>query len=282
MNYIKMGIGMSTKSKRKKTKGITTVILIITMIILSFAFYKTNIPLVNTISYKIVSFVTGTGKMIGGVFTKGFDYFEGVKDIKTENAKLLEENTKLKYSLVEIPLIKEEIEALKIKLGIKENYNHLDLAYADVLLRDYGNWNETFEINKGSKQGLKEKQTVISSKGLVGYISKVGENTSTVKTILDPSTAVSIEIASINKVALVKGDFQLKKAGNLKLVYIPIDTDISIAETVYTSGIGGLYPKGIPVGTIIKVVNRKNEIDRYAVVKPLHNIYDIKSVAIIK
>lgn len=281
MNYIKTGIGMSTKNKRRQTKGITTVVLIFGIIILSFCLYKTNIPVVGKLSSIIVEFIDGSGKMVTGVFSEGFGYFGNIKTIRKENETLKKEIADLKYKMLEIPMIEKENETLKVKLGIKERYNHFQLEYADVVIRDYNSWNETFEINKGKNQGIKEKQTVVIEQGLVGYISSVADNTSTVTTILDPTAAVSIEIASINKVALVKGDFELKKTGELKLVYIPIDTEVSISETVYTSGIGGVYPKGIPVGTIIKVVNKKNEIDRYAVVKPVENIANVKSVAII-
>jgi len=281
MNYIKTGIGMSTKSKRKKTKGITAVILTFVIIILSFCLYKTNIPVVSKISSGIVSFINGSGKMVGGLFKEGFGYFGDIKTLKEKNEKLAKEKSDLKYSMLEVSKLEKENETLRIKLGIKEKYSHFELQYADVVIRNYDNWDETFEINKGKKQGIKEKQTVVIEEGLVGYISNVEDNISTVTTILNPGTAVSIEIASINKVALVKGDFELKKAGDLKLVYIPIDTEVSIAETVYTSGIGGVYPKGIPVGTITKVINKKNEIDRYAVVKPVKDIADVKCVAII-
>lgn len=115
----------------------------------------------------------------------------------------------------------------------------------------------------------------------MGHISSVSKETSIVTTILDPNVSVGVEIASVNKNALVKGDFSLKNEGKLKLTYIPIDTEVSVSETVYTSGIGEVYPKGIPVGVIEKVINKKNEIDRYAIVKPLVDINNIKSVGII-
>ncbi len=281
MNYIKTGIGMSTKNKRKKTKGITLILIVFVVVILSFFLHKTNIPIVSQISSGIVGFLDGSTKTIGGIFKEGFGYFGNIKTLKEENRILAEEKADLKYSLLAIPTLEKENETLRVKLGIKERYNHFKLEYADVVIRNYNSWDETFEINKGKNQGIKEKQTVVVEQGLIGYISKVEDNTSTVTTILDPGTAVSIDISSVNKVALVKGDFTLKKSGNLKLVYIPIDTEVSISETIYTSGIGGVYPKGIPVGIIIKVVNKKNEIDRYAVVKPVQNIADVKSVAII-
>ena len=129
--------------------------------------------------------------------------------------------------------------------------------------------------------GSEKKQTVISAEGLVGFVSKVEENTSEVTTILDPSSAVSIEISNINSLALVKGDFSLKSQGKLKLTNIPIDTELAVGETVYTSGIGELYKKGIPVGSISEVISKKNDIDRYGIVEVFVNIDSLDLVGII-
>ena len=181
----------------------------------------------------------------------------------------------------EISVLEKENEELKELLNIKERYNHFKKIYANVITRSYDNWNETFVINKGLEDGIKEKQTVIAAKGLVGYIYHVEQNTSTVATILDGTSAVSVEISNINKLALVKGDYSLKSKGQLKLINIPIDTELAEGETIYSSGIGELYKKGIPVGVISEVVSKKNDIDRYAIVDALVDIESIDTVAII-
>ena len=275
-----LGITKRTKQRKNgKRKALLSIIFIVILIVF-FSIFK--VPGVSKISNVIISTTCNIVRTAKGVFTDGFSYFESVKALKEENGRLQKQIGDLKYKLLEINTLEADNESLRIKLGIQEKYNHFSLLYADIIMRDYDNWKETFTINKGREDGLRVKQAVIAEGGLVGYISKVNTNTSVVKTVLDPNVAIGVDIASINKNALIKGDFSLKNKGHLKLTYIPIDVEISISEIVYTSGIGGVYPKGIPVGNIIKVVNKKNEIDRYAVVEPLVDIENIKEVAILQ
>lgn len=276
MNYIKM----SSKKKNKKNK-LYILIWAVVIVVLFVIFSKINIPGVSKLAGKVTSTFDNIFSGVKGVFSNGFDYFGNTKKLNEENEKLKNEIEELKYKLLEIDTLEADNGSLREKLEIKERYNHFELIYADVTIKNYDNYNETFNINKGSNDGVKEKQTVITKDGLLGYISKVAEDSAIVTTILDPNVSVGAQIASVNKNAVVKGDFSLKNEAKLKLTYIPIDTEVSVSEVVYTSGIGEVYPKGIPIGTIEEVVNKKNEIDRYAIVKPLADINNVKSIGII-
>lgn len=268
------------KKNKKKNKFIPIFWISIIIALLVF-FSKVNVPGISNIAGGITSAVVDIAQSAKGVITGGFEYFGNTKKIKTENQKLKEEIKDLEYKLLEIKKIEADNESLREKLEIKERYNHFKLIYADIVIKNYDNFDETFIIDRGTNNGVKEKQTVITKDGLLGYISKVSKNTSVVTTILDPNVSVGVEISSVNKNALVKGDFSLKNEGKLKLTYIPIDVEISKDEIVYTSGIGEVYPKGVPVGKIEKVINKKNEIDRYAVIKPLADISNVTSVGVI-
>lgn len=276
MNYIKM----SSKKKNKKNK-LYILIWAVIIVVLFVIFSKINIPGVSKLAGKVTSTFDNIFSGVKGVFSNGFDYFGNTKKLNEENEKLKKDIENLEYKLLEINTLETDNESLREKLEIKERYNHFELIYADVTIKNYDNYNETFNINKGSNDRVKEKQTVITKDGLLGYISKVAEDSAIVTTILDPNVSVGAQIASVNKNAVVKGDFSLKNEAKLKLTYIPIDTEVSVSEVVYTSGIGEVYPKGIPIGTIEEVVNKKNEIDRYAIVKPLADINNVKSVGII-
>lgn len=274
-------LGITKRKKQRKKNGAKTLFSIAIVVILIVFFSMVKVPGISKISDSILSVVFTVSKSVKGILTEGFSYFGSIKELNNENKKLKEDIGDLKYKLLETSTLESDNESLRVKLEIKERFNHFKLKYADIILRNYDSWNETFTINKGSEDGLKEKQAVITEDGLVGYIAKTNKKTSVVKTILSPSVAIGVDIASVNKNALAKGDFSLKDEGKLKLTYIPIDTEISVSEIIYTSGIGGVYPKGIPVGTILKVVNKKNDIDRYAIVEPLANINETKSVAVI-
>lgn len=218
---------------------------------------------------------------VNGLIADGKNYFSDIQKINEENRELREELNEAKLKIVEMQKIELENESLREALKMEEKYNHFSKVYANVVLRDYSNWNETFVINKGAEDGIKEKSTVISAEGLVGYVSKVTATTSEVTTILDPNTSVSVEISTVNALALAKGDFDLKESCKMKLTNLPITTELSVGEKIYTSGIGTMYEKGLVIGEIAEVVNSKNNIDRYAVIMPYTDFESLDFVAVI-
>lgn len=275
MNY------MGRKKRRQNNKVVIGIIIAISIIVSIYLLAIINIPFLSSLSSKVVYGIDATLGSISGFITQGTSYFGNTKKLNEKVEALEKELEQTKIAMQEMNTLEIENADLKELLNIKEKYNHFEKIYANVITRSLDNWNETFVINKGSKDGVKEKQTVIAAEGLVGYISNVEEQTSTVTTILDPSSAVSVEISNINKLALVKGDFTLKSKGRLKLTNIPIDTELAVGETIYSSGIGELYKKGIPVGIISDVISKKNDIDRYATVEVLVDIDSLDMVGII-
>lgn len=275
MNY------MPRKKRRQSSKVVIGIIISLGIIISIYLLSLIKLPFLSTLSSNIIYGVDAFFNSIIGAITEGTSYFGNTKKLNEKVGTLENQLEETKIALQEINTLKKENEDLKYMLNIDEAYSHFEKVYANVITRSYDNWNETFVINKGSKHGIKEKQTVISAEGLIGYISSVSEDTSVVTTILDPTSAVSVQISNINKLALVKGDFSLKNSGKLKLVNIPIDTELAVGETVYSSGIGELYKKGIPVGTITEIISKKNDIDRYGIVETFTDIDSISVVGVI-
>ena len=275
MNY------MARKKRRKDNKIFIGIIIALGITISIYLLSIIKIPFLSSLSNSIVSGIYNIGSSITGVITNGTSYFGNTKKLNEKIASLESQLEQNKIASQEMNVLITENEDLKELLNIKEKYNHFNKVYANIITRSYDNWNETFVINKGSKDGIRQKQTVIAAEGLVGYISSVSENTSVVTTILDTASAVSIKISNINALALVKGDYTLKSKGSLKLINIPIDTELAVGETVYSSGIGELYKKGIPVGTISEVISKKNDIDRYGIVDVFVDIESLDMVGII-
>ena len=269
------------KKRRQNNKLIIGIIIAIGITISIYLLSIIKIPLLSQVSKGVVYGIDAAFSSISGVISNGFSYFGNTKKLNEKITSLEQELEQAKIDMQEIKVLETQNIDLKRLLEIDEKYNHFEKVYANVITRSYDNWNETFVINKGKRDGVKEKQTVISKEGLVGYISKVEENASEVTTILDPSAAVSVRISNINSLALVKGEFSLLSKGQMKLINIPIDTELAIGETVYSSGIGELYKRGIPVGTITEVVSKKNDIDRYGIVDVFVNIESLDMVGII-
>ena len=120
---------------------------------------------------------------------------------------------------------------------------------------------------------------VISEKGLVGHIISVDDNTSKVQTIVDSGSSVSCLMSTTRDSIVCKGT--LEEGSALKAMYIPDEDGIIQGDSVETSGLGGIFPKGVHVGSIKKVVNTKNATDRYAIVETAVNFDKLDTVLVI-
>ena len=121
--------------------------------------------------------------------------------------------------------------------------------------------------------------TVIATEGLVGYVMSATDTTSKVQTIVDSSSNTSSILSSSRDSVVCKGI--LGENRSLKAHYIPTDATIAQGDTVETSGLGGIYPKGIYIGKISKVVNTTNLNDRYALVETAVDFNKLETVLVI-
>lgn len=115
--------------------------------------------------------------------------------------------------------------------------------------------------------------------GLVGHVISVTDHTAKVQTIIDSSSSVSVTISTTRDSIVCKGD--LASAYKLKGVYIPTDVSIIEGDNIETSGMGGIYPKGIYVGKIMEIVNTKNIMDRYILIKPAVDFSKLETVLVV-
>ena len=98
-----------------------------------------------------------------------------------------------------------------------------------------------------------------------GYIISVSDDTAKVQTIIDPSNSVTASLSETEDSIICRGSLE---NGKLKATYIPTNANMSEDETIETSGMGGIYPKGIIIGKIKDIVETLNPLDRYAWIEP--------------
>ena len=174
--------------------------------------------------------------------------------------------------------MKSENETLKEYVNLKDKYAEYTTIPAYVINKDISNYNNCIVINVGSDEGIKVNMTVISDKGLVHVIS-VTSNTAKVQTIVDTSSSISCTLTSSRDTIIARGTLEGKSM--LMATYIPTEASLIESDTIETSGLGGIYPKGILVGSIQKVVNTKNIVDRYAQIKTAVDFSKLQTVLVI-
>lgn len=267
------------KNKKSRILGI-----VITVVILLLLVFFTNID-TGKLSYIENAFSTLVMPIQNGLtylknkISGNNTFFTDINNLKAENEELKNKNSELEKSLREFEIMKAENTTLKEFVGLKEKYGEYETIPAYVIDRDISNYSEIIIINVGEKDGIKEDMTVIADKGLVGHVISVTDHTAKVQTIIDTSSTVSSTISTSRDGIIVRGTLEDKTT--LKATYIPTDANIIQGDSVETSGLGGIYPKGIHIGTIKQVVNTKNIIDRYALVETAVDFSKIETVLVI-
>lgn len=206
-------------------------------------------------------------------------FFEDISKLQEENEELKKKNSELEQTLREYEIVKSENETLKEYVNLKDKYKDYQTIPAYIIQKDITNYNQIIVINVGEKDGVKADMAVIADQGLVGHVISVTQTTAKIQTIIDTASSVSCNISTSREPIIVTGT--LEKTSTLKASYIPTDATILESDKVETSGIGGIYPKGIPIGTIKEVVSTKNITDRYAYVETAVDFKKLETVLVI-
>ena len=257
---------------------------IATVIILLLLIFLSNVE-VNKFSY-LESAVSSIINPIQRVFIDARNkiqgnssYFSNMESILQENEDLKIKNSELETKLRELELIKAENTKLQEYMNLTDKYASYQTIPAYVINRDVSNYSSTLILNAGTNDGIKEKMTVIADKGLVGYVVSVTENTCKVQVIIDSASTVSCTISTTDESIICKGTLENNQV--LRASYIPTSAELIQGDNVYTSGVGGIYPKGIIIGTIKEIITTSNITDRYAIVEPAVDFSKIDTVLII-
>ncbi|ADI25918.1 MULTISPECIES: rod shape-determining protein MreC [Geobacillus] len=213
-------------------------------------------------------------------------FFENVSDLR----RTYKENELLKARLEEYAALETEVEALRQEnerlralLDKKESLRDFVSIQATVIGRNPDRWRETIIINKGEQHGVKKDMAVITPAGLVGKVQHASQFTSTVQLLsaLDQNNRISAYIQGKENVfGLIEGYDEKRR--ELLLGEIPIDAKVEKRQKVLTSGLGGVFPKGLPIGEVTEVKPDQYGLTKVVYVKPFANLYDIDDVMIVK
>ena len=265
------------KKKSSKAGIIITIIIIILLVALSNTEIN-NLTFAQNAVNRIVMPIQNGLTYLKNKISGNNVFFVSIEELKQENKELKETNSNLEQNLRELEIIKAENQTLKEYLNLTEKYSTYTTKPAYIISKDTSNYNNIFIINVGEKDGIKEKMIVIGDKGLVGHIISVSENTSKVQTIVSPSSTVSATLSTSRDNILCRGSLNTNE---IKATYISTYVTIAEGESIETSGMGGIYPKGIHIGTVKQVINTKNITDRTIIIEPAVDFNKIETLLVI-
>ena len=197
-------------------------------------------------------------------------YYEDVTALKEENAALKKEIAELRAQQRQAQADSEENKLFRKLLKLQEQRRDFTFVSASVLAHSEDNWTSSLTLSRGTDQDIAVGDCVVSAEGyLVGVVSKVGLNWSTVLTVVDTDTELGARIFRTGEIAVAEGDFSLMGEGKLKLSYLKADEEVLIGDQIVTSGLGGYYPSGLVIGSVESVRTDDDGLARYAVLAPM-------------
>ena len=285
----------NNKNKKKVNfKVIATGVVAITLIGIvgiSIGSNKGSNPIGANMGMNSISTISSTINS-GFNFVKGG--FENIINFH-KNAKkaeaLEEENNKLQQEVIDLQNKLDDTQSLE---SLKSALNFVDEKYvaktlsAKVVSKNDGNWYTTFVVSAGSKDGVKKDSLVMNGKWLVGVVYEVSNNYCKVVSLLDTKSSVSFKLAKnsefkgiITYGENIDDEADYRNSGLLQGYMFDLNYNVLPGDVVTTSGLG-LFPEGIVIGKVEKVVEDKNNSLKYVIVKPNVDFKNIDDVVVVE
>lgn len=225
---------------------------------------------------------------VQGVFQRFTRSVESMLATVKNYQLLLDENQRLHDQLAasltleaRLAELRRENDRLRAMLNL-EARSEYELIAAEVVARDPSNWFHTITINKGSFHGVEQNMAVVTSEGLIGSVLSVSPISSQVLLLTDARRGVSAIVQRSREpgtVGIVETDPD--QPGYLRMMNLPREANIQPGDTVISSGLGGIFPKGLVIGYVLETAEEDLGVLRYALLRPAANFNRLEEVFVV-
>jgi rod shape-determining protein MreC len=213
--------------------------------------------------------------------TDAVDFLFELRNLRQRNSELEQVNSNLLVENFELREVQRENELMRQLLSFAQTRPGLDLRGAQIVAQVIGQESNNFlgyiTLDLGQSHGIEVGYPVVTDQGLVGRISEVSDTTSKVLLISDPSSAVNAILQSSRLNGVLRG----YPGGDLLMDYIKQGETLSEGEVILTSGLGGRFPKGIPIGQVVEIRQRDIDVFQQAVVRPTVDLSRLELVMVV-
>ena len=258
-------------------------VISVALAVMSF-FSNTSSPLANAAN-TLASPFRAAYTAVADWFNDKQKYYKDYTALEEENAALRKENAEMEETVRQARADREENKRLRELLNLREQRRDItsDMEAAYITEHSVTNWTSSLTLNKGTVHGVENGDCVIDETGaLVGIISEVGYNWSTLLTLVDTDTSLGAKVFRTDDLGVVQGDFTLMGENRLRLDYLPADCQLLGGDLVVTSGLGGYYPSDLVIGSVVEVQMDDSGAASYAILEPKVDFDSLTEVFIIK
>lgn len=217
-----------------------------------------------------------------------FTNIDDFRDTYTENQVLKEKLAEYKGLIYEVQGLKAENEELREIADLKESdqLRNFTPIQASVMSRSPERWVEQVTINKGKDDGVAENMAVITPDGMIGKILTTSSSTAKVQLLtgFDQFNRISASVRREDGDKDIRGmieEYDEESGSLLFRIIEESDKDLKEGELVFSSGLGGVFPSGLPIGEVKEVVPDQYGLTSTALVEPAADMYDINQVIVV-
>jgi rod shape-determining protein MreC len=219
---------------------------------------------------------TGLAKASRATFGLWTTYLDW-KNVRAENRRLREEVQELRVQSLRVSETDDENRRLRRLLALQEQLPLTTLS-GEIIAREWGGWIRSLTVNRGRGDNVPRLTAVISPNGLIGRVVDVRPGASIVQVLTDPTSTVGAHVLRTRTPGIVEGD----PRGTLRFKFMSRDgASIQSGDVLVTAGQGGLFPRGIPIGTVRSIDNRGAALFHYAELTPAVDFARIDEVLLV-
>ncbi len=209
-------------------------------------------------------------------FVGAFTRYDAIRE---ENESLQAALDSMEDQSRENEVLREENQWLKQYLKLAVDHPEFLLTDASVIAHEAGNTATVLTLNRGSVHGVKNKMSVITEDGLLGYVKEVGLDWCKVLTVVETASSVGVYTDRTGVRGIAEGNADLSSDGTCRMTYIDPTADIRLGDLVYTEGgEGSLYPPGLLLGTVEALEADENARMLVATIRPAVDFSDGNSL----
>ena len=199
------------------------------------------------------------------------------KNVRAENRRLRAEIERLRVEALRVSETDDENRRLRTLLALQERLPLTTLA-GEIIAREWGGWVRALTVNRGRADRVARMTAVISPFGLVGRIVDVRPGSAIVQVLTDPASTVGAHVVRTRTPGIVEGE----PRGTIRFKYLARDgAALQVGDVLVTSGQGGLFPRGIPIGRVRAIDDRGAALFNYAALDPAVDFGRVDEVLVV-
>lgn len=256
-------------------------LICIFLMLLTFGTSIFEKPLNTSLGYVVVPFQEGISRA-GEWLSNRSEELAQIRVLLEENARLKEQVASLTEENTLLQQDKYELNELRALMELDEQYGDYKKTGARIIARDPGNWYASFDIDKGTEDGIEEDMNVIAGGGLVGRVTAVGPNWARVTAIISDNSNVSAMTLVSGDNLIVSGDLKMMADGVISFSKLVDSKDVVVeGDKIVTSDISDKYLPNILIGYIHTINQDNNNLTKSGYITPAVDFEHLSEVLVI-